>query len=421
MFVEKQIVDNVNTVRITEFLKKKDIKREDADRGMEYHLWLGKIIGEGKVSSKEINECLYRELMFGSRRLIRLYELNNIRKIKHTFNWNDFLKQFNCQSMNFNKILETNFNQGEDFKIAAIKSISDDKNVLEFIEILFVFKMKVRFKINGSEYVYSYIPVNLNFQTKTMTLKIWNREGADENYTPADQLEKIYSLLTSMMKFETKSITINPQKVLYRMSKGLFNEFFKSLPNTLEIERKKESLDKIVSGLLEGITLENSVVENGYISMNSEVINVKEEMYKLLQQVALYDYLKDNKLEKLLQDTDKVIARIRFSDRDNLSASLIGEKGVKCIFDTKTFMCIRNSLDLVEKLVTITITFNQSKGKMTAKYDASDSRYLVIHILKDKYYSEEDYKKIWELYKKYEVNDVTTISDVCAKDNTQAM
>lgn len=360
--------------------------------------------------------------MFGNRRLIRFYELKNVRKIKHTNDWNDFLHKFNCENMKFNHILQTHLTNDERYKIAAIKSVSDDTNILSSIEILFVYRMEMKIELNGgSTNAYSYIPVNLDLVTKTMTIKVWNREGAYENHRPMDQLENIYSILTSLMEFETKSMVINPQTVLYEMSKGLFNEFFESLPNILEIEAKKNLLDDIVNELLDGIKLENSICENNRISMNPEVINVKEEMYKLLQQVALYDYLKEHKLQTLLQNTDNVIARIKFSDRDNLSASLIGEKGVKCIFDAKTFMCIRNSLDLVEKIASIAITFNRDKRKMTVKYDASDKRYLVIHILNDKYYSEDEYMMIWELYRKYELNDITTTSNVYIKNNAQAM
>lgn len=422
MLVEKPILTNINTSRITDFLKKKGIKREEGDRGMDYHLWLTKIISQEKVSLDEINECLYEELMFGNRRLIRFYELKSVRKIKHTNDWINFLHKFNCENMNFNNILETHLANDERYKIAAIKSTSNDTNILSSIEILFVCRMEMKNELNsGSTNTYSYLPINIDLVTKTMTIKVWNRDGACENYRPIDQLDNIYSILTSIMEFETKSMEINPQTVLYKMSKGLFNEFFQSLPNISEIEAKKNLLDDIVNELLSGITLENSIYENNHISMNPEVINVKEEMYKLLQQVALYDYLKEHKLQTLLQSTDKVIARIKFSDRDNLSASLIGEKGVKCIFDAKTFMCIRNSLDLVEKIVSIAITFNIDKRKMTVKYDASDKRYLVIHILNDKYYSEDEYNVIWELYRKYELNDITTTNNVYIKNDTQAM
>ena len=71
--------------------------------------------------------------------------------------------------------------------------------------------------------------------------------------------------------------------------------------------------------------------------------NLEEELYKMIQQTALYDYREDHALESLLPREEKYVSRIRFSDRDNLSANLTGENGVDCIYDAKTFMCIRDS------------------------------------------------------------------------------
>lgn len=73
--------------------------------------------------------------------------------------------------------------------------------------------------------------------------------------------------------------------------------------------------------------------------MNDDVINVNDEIYKLVQQIALFDYLQDHTLQDLLQNTDKYISRVRFSDRDNLTASLTSEKGVRCILMLK-HLCV---------------------------------------------------------------------------------
>lgn len=151
--------------------------------------------------------------------------------------------------------------------------------------------------------------------------------------------------------------------------------------------------------MLSGIALQHVETENGKLTMNPGIIDMQEEVYKLIQQAALYDFLKDNSIKELLGNTDKYVARIRFNDKDNLSASLTGEKGVKCIYDTKTFMCIRNSLDLVENIVSIVVTFVKGKEKLVAKYDAADNRFLTVHILSNKYYSDSDFQEVWELYK----------------------
>ena len=93
------------------------------------------------------------------------------------------------------------------------------------------------------------------------------------------------------------------------MSKALFNDFFKNLPNVTELENKKEFMPDIVNMLLQNIQLTNSKMKNGMKTMDVNVINVEDEIYKLLQQIALYDYLKDHDLICLLQNTDRYISR----------------------------------------------------------------------------------------------------------------
>lgn len=275
---------------------------------------------------------------------------------------------------------------------------------------------------NVSVHSYSYLPVIFNLQNKTLTIKVWNKDNGEIENTPSDQLTYIYNRISHFLHFDIKTIKANPQKVLYKMSKALFDEFFTQLPNTLEVEAKKDLLPNIVNDLLIDVPLQNAESNDGNIAMNCEVINVEEEMYKLLQQVALYDYLKDNEIQTLLTNTDKYISRIRFSDRDNLTASLTSETGAKCIFDAKTFMCVRNSLDLVERIVSIVVTFVQdNKSLLSVKYDAADCNYLNIHVLYNKYYTEQDFNKIWELYKKYESENNAIASFVRSENDAKAM
>ena len=250
---------------------------------------------------------------------------------------------------------------------------------------------------------------------------MWNREEGEENNTPIDQIDDIFRKLQKDLQFDTQALESNSQAVLYKMSKALFDYFFRKLPNINEIENKKIEIPQLVNDLLFGIRLQNIENQGNKIAMNTEVIDVKEEMYKLLQQVALYDYLKDHSIKDLLENTDKYISRIRFNDRDNLTASLTSEKGVKCIFDAKTFMCVRNSLDLVESIVAIVVTFTKKRGLLSVKYDASDRRYLNIHVLNNRYYTADDFNKIWELYKKYESGENAIADSVYNENNIAAM
>jgi len=281
--------------------------------------------------------------------------------------------------------------------------------------------MYTRSSEETQKFIYSYLPVSVDVKNKILSIKVWNREEGEENNTPIDQIDDIFRKLQKDLQFDTQALESNSQAVLYKMSKALFDDFFRKLPNINEIENKKIEIPQLVNDLLFGIRLQNIENQGNKIAMNTEVIDVKEEMYKLLQQVALYDYLKDHSIKDLLENTDKYISRIRFNDRDNLTASLTSEKGVKCIFDAKTFMCVRNSLDLVESIVAIVVTFTKKRGLLSVKYDASDRRYLNIHVLNNRYYTADDFNKIWELYKKYESGENAIADSVYNENNIAAM
>ena len=412
MFVIKPVVNNIRDTKLIHYLKCKGVKKQDED--IDLSEWVEQLIREERVTEEEINKCVLNELVYGSRRLVRIYGLKNVRKIKREEDWETFLDEYNCPSLNFNKIITTALVGDDKIRVCAV-STEMEELVIKKIQIIFVYNMFIKNRENESiSNCYSYIPVIFDLEEKLVTVKVQNREEGIEDNSPSDQLETIMECLQDVLGFETKAITENTQSVLYRMSKALFDDFFKNLPNVRELENKKENLPAIVDMLLKNVSLENSKEISGMITMEKEVINVEEEIYKLLQQVALYDYLKNHDMRCLLENTDRYISRVKFSDIDNLTASLNSEAGVKCIFDAKTFMCVRNSLDLVEQIVSIVVSFpvNSSRGILSVKYDASDARYLTIHILNGRYYAEEDYKIIWELYKKYESNNNAEISNV---------
>lgn len=421
MYIEKNIIDNVDSRKIDDFINKQKIPVEKRDKGREKQLLLQDFLNESLITEEAINEFLYKELMFGHRRLVRIFELKTARKIRREVAWSKFFEKYKCDSLEFNRIISTNLHENEKIKVAAIKSETEN-GILQRVEILFVFNMlKGGRRTSNFEFVYSYLPVVFDFEKRTLMIKVWNRELGTEENTPNEQLSFVFEQLKMQLEFDIKAISNNPQRILYLMSKDLFENFFNQLPNIGDVESKRKYLDDIVNLMLIDINLKNSESSGQKVTMNPEIINVQEEVYKLLQQVALFDYLKDNKMNILLNNTDKYISRIRFNDKDNLSASLTAEKGVKCIYDTKTFMCIRNSLELVARIVSLVVTFVDNKKQIHAKYEASDSNFLSIHILANRYYTKEEFENIWELYKKYEKRFVAENGTVYTQDNTEAM
>lgn len=170
-------------------------------------------------------------------------------------------------------------------------------------------------------------------------------------------------------------------------------------------------MDVIADLLLRDVTLNNiSKDVSGHIHMNKGLIDLEDELYKLLQQTALVDYLETEELSALLPENEIYISKIRFSDQDNLEASLTGENGMDCIYDKRTFMGIRNSLDIVKRICSMKVIFPQKKTDLAVKYEVISDKYMIVHILDGKHYNSDEFAEAWELYRKYEKRE---LMDIC--------
>lgn len=315
--------------------------------------------------------------------------------------WTQFLKKFGIADVDYNQIVETIPMRTESLKVATMQ----EERVAGFlvkINIVFVFSM-LKMTTQSVETECSYIPVTIDLRERCLIIKVWNQNGTTPDSRPTAQLDLVYNTLKESLEVENeKERDVDPQNVLYDMSKELFNIFFERLPNIQEINGKRQQLGEVIDILLRNIPLKHVKQKDGQLYMPEGIIDLEEELYKLIQQTALYDYREDYTLESLLPQEEKYVSKIRFSDRDNLSANLMGENGVECIYDTKTFMCIRDSLDIVQRIISLNVNFPRTRGMLQVKYEADNYQYMTVHILDGKYYTEAEFKEIWELYKEYE-------------------
>lgn len=312
MQVSRLIIENIRENIIRTYLKEHGIEQKNDKKSQNFEEWLSDIIDNGKIDIDSINDCIWDELMYGNRRLIRVYKLKAIRKIKDEGDWDKFLKAFNCPGLDFNNIIQTTtFKEGEKLKVCGIKTCFECGKI-KCLDILFLYSMKIKDKLTNSlEEFYSYIPVTFDLNKKLLIIKVWNKEQANDGDTPYEQLGYVVNKIMDEVDCEISTKIKSSQEVLYEMSKDLFNEFFIHLPNNNALEKKKCKLAEVTNLLLEGIQLENSKIVDGLKTMNNEVINVDDELYKLTQQIALYDYLKNNNMDSLLENTDRYISRIR--------------------------------------------------------------------------------------------------------------
>ncbi len=424
MDISKAIFSNVEDGALRDFLRRNKCKRAEDEKGLDIHIWISKLIKENRLDATDFNEYLFNDLFYYQRRLMRIYKIKNIRKINRTSDWEvGILEKFNIPSMDFNNIIGTGvgIEKEERIRISAVKSEYDSNNKLVNIKLLFVHNIVVREEQTVS-HTYSYLPVEFNLIERTLIIKVKNRQFFTENYSSDDLMDRTINILGESLEFEFDNFEKRPEEVLYKMSKGLLEEFFNTIPNIDRLLSLTETVDEFVDKIMETGLYSNIEVKNvsGKIlkSLDKNIVNLNDEILQLLQQAAAFDYFKCKSIESITGQISAILVSIRFNDIDNATASVTGEKRSRAIFNSKTFMSIRKSIDLVASVVALSIAYNKSRGKMIVKYDTSDNGFLKVHIINNRNYDESDFNTIWEMYKKYESDSIEETTEICEASNT---
>lgn len=408
MYICDELMDKVSNSEIVEFLKTNGIKNPNDERyPKDRKEMFYKVVEEGIITEDVLSDFFYSRIMFGDHRLMRVYKLSELsaNQLRERIGWTDFMQEHNMQLLSYDLILEPVKFEDETLKLLYVKEYRDRlKRKLFRVDMIFAFKaLKLNRNLEKYESINSYIPITIDLKNRELIIKVCNQTGLVESSRPNTQLDNVFNELHGSLHIQLDLDKAHPENVLYDMSRDLFDNFYKQLPNIKDIEKKKESMDVIADLLLRDVTLNNiSKDVSGHIHMNKSLIDLEDELYKLLQQTALVDYLETEELSALLPENEIYISKIRFSDQDNLEASLTGENGMDCIYDKRTFMGIRNSLDIVKRICSMKVIFPQKKTDLAVKYEVISDKYMIVHILDGKHYNSDEFAEAWELYRKYE-------------------
>ena len=408
MYICDELMDKVYKSEIAEFLKENGIDNPNDERyPKDRKKMLELLVSEGNITEETLSEFFYTKIMCGEHRLMRVYKLSDRSSnlLREKTAWESFMDRYQIKNLKYNLILTQLKHRAETIKLIYVKVYRDKlKRMLSRIDMIYAFKILKYNRYSGEvDKLNSYLPVSIDLVNKEIIIKVCNQTGLVETSRPKIQMNMVFDELQDILNIELDGNKVRPENVLYDMSRDLFNNFYKQLPNIEEIDKKKENLNRIVDMLLQDIKLNFSFKDkNGLLHIDEKLIDLEDELYKLLQQTALIDYLETEDLTTLLPEDEIYISKIRFSDQDNLEASLTGENGMDCIYDKRTFMGIRNSLDIVKRIFAMRVIFPQEKSDLSVKYEVTGERYIIVHILDGKHYNLDEFKEAWELYRKYE-------------------
>lgn len=412
MYVNGSLIRNINENNLISFLKNKGCVKSEGESGKDNTIWISELLKLGKIDKDELNEFLFRELSYGKSNMINIYEIVSCRNIREEDDWIERLSEsYNIDSTNFNNIISTIVHPDAPVKIIAMDTSLDDDERVVIVDMILA--RYIRVKINGKESdSCCFIPIRFDLDNKLIIAKIRNQYGIlQKEHRPKATIDKIIEDLKMELEFETITYDDKHQKVLYRMSKGLLEELYNIVPNYNSIGEMDNYIDIFIKNIIENMDIINIEEElDGRKVINSGVIDLKDEIKKVLQQLVISDYFFNEDIDLFSKkNVSAVITSIKFNDKEKNTARLTGEDNSKAIVCSRTFMSMRKSIDTVENVFSISIAYKRKKDSIQVKFDATEKDRLSILILNQKNYDEEDYNKIWEMYRQYEKKSIKKI------------
>ena len=394
MQISKALINNVGKKKIDTFLLANECFLTEDQKGKDIEYILQDFLDSEQLKLEKLNNFLFQELFYGMHRETRIYSLNSFRYAKYGRDWVEKLvAKYNVDSLNFNKIVQTNPNREENEKIVAIETVLDDQDKVNKIKILFVKQIDL-IKDGGVSPTYSYIPVEIDTDKMILVVKARSRKRCfDERHKHNMLMEYFCNEIINLMNIDINVFEDKHKEQLYQVSKEMVHNICEGIPGNKDIAAMDDSIEGFITQFNEKIYLEHK--ENGVFDTN--VLNIENEIKKVLQHAIISDYFYDKSENQIFElGIEAILTYIRFNDKKNTTVRLMGENRRKHIFNSDSFMGLRNAIEEVESVEALGIAYNKAGAIIKLKYDATDNRFLRVLFYDE--YDYTDFEKMWRIY-----------------------
>lgn len=254
-YVNGSLIKNINETKLNQFLKENNCIRTDGQRGKDAKFWLEDLINEGKISTEILNDFFFNELFYGKSNMMNIYKIKSCKNLIDEENWIDGLAEaYDIQSINFNNIMSTGVNPDSPEKIAMFKTVFDEERKISSVKLIIV--KYIRAIVNGKESdSCCYLAIEFNIEEKLLIVKIRNRHYIPiKDHRPKASIENVVNTLKWELDFETKIFDDEHQKVLYKMSKGLLEELYQSIPNYNDVHNMEKPIENFIEDTIKKYT-----------------------------------------------------------------------------------------------------------------------------------------------------------------------
>jgi len=401
--IRESLIDNIGEDAIRRFLRSRGIEKKDL--GQEFKYFVSNAVGID-IMEEEFEEFCYNHLMYGKRKLVRVFEIANKRKITDDELWLKALKKdFLWDSLNMCKILKTDVSSSDDWKVASVKTVDDKRGEVESICILFQCYIRVTKKISKDHEWCTYIPVEVDLKKNLLLIKAWRRQNVEneDEYKNNTLMNKIVEWLKKSIGIKVKNIQLGYKKILANMNESLTGELLGAIPSCGEVDLMKDFFSDVEEKIMNQIPFENSTQKDGKTTFSGRIMNIAQEMKNMVIRAVVSDYFFERNYNVIDQmNLSAVINSVKFSDLDNSITIIKSENNINPVFCAKPFLMLLTAMEDSDQVDTINISFRNRNRKFRIRYDATKEEYIEIGILDPEDYYLEDYEKIWEILKQYD-------------------
>lgn len=409
MYVSGAVIANITENVIKEYLHKEKVYYNVRD-GRDFSYIISDLLDQQVLDEEHFKKFIFNELMYGKRRFIRIYTIRDCRKMRDDSDWLSPLKKdYEVDNLEFNRILDTIVGPGDVSKIAAIHTEYNEKGEMTKINVIFQYYIQLKGEKGFSD-SWSYIPIEIDLIERLLIVKSWRRKGiVDENtYKTAGQMDSVVDWLKQKLNIKCEKVDNMYQKLLFRMNTDLLNKMYEAIPayrDVSNLDKDIEGFEKIVCNK---IALENKIENDGKIEIPQKVMDIRDELIKLLQRLTVSDYFYNREFSEVWNlNLPAIVNSVKFTDTENAIAIISSENKTKPVNCGKSFLMLQKAMEESKKIRTICISYRFRNITFKINYDASEPEYIGIGLLSNpKQFNADDLKKIWEMMEQYDTKNL---------------
>lgn len=205
----------------------------------------------------------------------------------------------------------------------------------------------MREKISRERNWCAYIPVEVDLESGLLLVKAWRGQGVEDNeaYKYNTLMNKVVMWLKDT-GVRVKVIQDTYKRTLANMNESLIAELLEKISACKEIERLSDTFARAEKEILENISFENAVDEDGERVFHKRIMDIRKEMKNLVIRAAVSDYFFKRDFDEVWKmGISAVINSVKFSELDNSITIVKSENNARPVFCAKPFLMLLTAMD----------------------------------------------------------------------------